>query len=464
MPISANGACGDHRETGFDSGISGRNITVTGVWKSAITPEPMKYLLLLFASITALLPDPALSQEGGPDWGVDFQSFAIGTFAARTHSERPPGPEARNFLLAEERLRLELNLWTEVAEAEALVKLDGVHDAVTGDFYLDLREAYLDFTRGQADFRFGRQIATWGVGDFLFINDIFPKDWVSFFSGRPLEYLKLGVDALRGRYSSDAINAELMVIPRFEPDNLPTPKRFLLFDEFASTATRNQTRSDTGVDNPEVALRLYRRFRNYDVSAYMYRGYWRSPSQLIDDPGNPAEITQLFPALSTYGLSAQGQSLGGVISLEAGYYDSRDDRAGDNVSIPNSQARLLVGYRKQLAEDVTLGLQYYVEMMMDFTAYENSLPADGKRNRKYRDFATLSLSRFLQHQTWKLSLFAFYGPVEQDYLIQPRVAYRFSDNFSTVLGANFFGGRTRTSFFGQFDRNDNIYLTLRYDF
>ena len=240
MPISANGACGDHRETGFDSGISGRNITVTGVWKSAITPEPMKYLLLLFASITALLPDPALSQEGGPDWGVDFQSFAIGTFAARTHSERPPGPEARNFLLAEERLRLELNLWTEVAEAEALVKLDGVHDAVTGDFYLDLREAYLDFTRGQADFRFGRQIATWGVGDFLFINDIFPKDWVSFFSGRPLEYLKLGVDALRGRYSSDAINAELMVIPRFDPDNLPTPKRFLLFDEIGRASCRER--------------------------------------------------------------------------------------------------------------------------------------------------------------------------------------------------------------------------------
>jgi len=464
MPISANGACGDRREAGFDSGIPGRNTTVTDVWKSAITPETMKYLLLLFALITALLPGPALSQEGGSDWGVDFQSFAFGTFAARTHSEKPPGPEARNFLLAEERLRLELNLWTEVADAEALVKLDGVHDAVTGDFTLDLREAYLDFTRGQADFRLGRQIATWGVGDFLFINDVFPKDWVSFFSGRPLEYLKLGVDALRGRYSSDAINGELLVIPRFAPDNLPTPERFLLFDAFASAATRNQTRPDTGVDNPEVALRLYRRFRNYDVSAYLYRGYWRSPGQPVDDPINPMEVTQFFPALSTYGLSAQGQSLGGVISLEAGYYDSRDDRSGDNVSIRNSQARFLVGYRKQLSEDVTLGLQYYVELMMDYTAYENSLPADGKRNRKYLDFATLSLSRFLQHQTWKLSLFAFYGPVEQDYLIQPRVAYRFSDNFSTVLGANFFGGRTRTSFFGQFDRNDNIYLTLRYDF
>jgi hypothetical protein len=424
----------------------------------------MKYFPLLFASILALYSGPSLSQDGTPDWGIDFQSFVFGTFTARTHSERPPGPEGRRFLLAEERLRLELNLWTEVAEAEVMVKLDGVHDAVSGDFYLDLREAYLDFTRGKADFRLGRQIATWGVGDFLFINDVFPKNWVSFFSGRPLEYLKLGTDALRGRYSSDAVNAELLIIPRFRPDTLPTLERFLLFDDFASAAGRNETMPDTGFDNPEVALRLYRQFRDYDVSAYTYRGYWRSPSQLIDEPINPMDVTQFFPALSTWGLSAQGQSLGGVISLEAGYYDSRDDRAGDNVAIPNSQARFLVGYRKQLSEDTTLGLQYYVEKMMDFTAYENSLPDDGKRSEKYRDIITLSMNRFLQHQAWELSLFAFYSPAEQDYLLQPRVAYRFSDNFSAVLGANIFGGKTRTTFFGQFDRNDNVYLTLRYDF
>jgi hypothetical protein len=424
----------------------------------------MRYLLLLFASVSVLLPGLALSQDGGADWGIDFQSFAFGTFSLRTHSVRPPGPEGRRFLLAEERLRLELNLWTEVAETEVLVKLDGVHDAVTGEFYLDLREAYLDFTRGKADFRLGRQIATWGVGDFLFINDVFPKDWVSFFSGRPLEYLKLGVDALRGRYSSDVINAELLVIPRFEPDTLPTPERFLLFNNFVSAAGRNELMPDTGFDKPEVALRLYRQFRDYDVSAYMYRGYWRSPSQLIDDPVNPMDVTQFFPALSTWGLSAQGQSLGGVISLEAGYYDSREDRAGDNVAIPNSQARFLVGYQRQLSEETTLGLQYYVEVMMNFTAYENALPAGGKRNEKYRDIVTLRLGRFLQHQTWELSLFAFYSRAERDYLVQPRASYRVSDNFSAVLGANFFGGKTRMTFFGQFDRNDNIYLTLRYDF
>ncbi len=429
-----------------------------------MTPETMKFIPLLFASFAVLLSGPVRSQEGGNDWGIDVQSFVFGTFTARTHSEKPPGSEGRRFLLAEERLRLELNIWTDMAEAEVLVKLDGVHDAVAREFRLDLREAYLDFTTGKTDFRLGRQIATWGVGDLLFINDFFPKNWVSFFSGRPLEYLKLGVDALRGRYSSDVLNVELLIIPRFEPDTLPTLRRFFLHDDFASVAGRSEYLPDTGFDNPEVAARFYRRFGDFDVSAYMYRGYWRSPSQLADNPLNPTQVTQIYPALTTYGLSAQGQSLGGVVSLETGYYDSRDDRAGDNAAVPNSQARFLVGYQKQLAEDLTLGLQYYAEIMMDFTGYENALPAGLSRKEKYRDIVTLSLSRFLQHQTWELALFAFYSPAEQDYLIQPRVAYRVSDNFSAAIGANLFGGEHRTTFFGQFNRNDNVYLTLRYDF
>lgn len=63
-----------------------------------------------------------------------------------------------------------------------------------GEFDVDLREAYLDYTTENCDFRLGRQFVTWGVGDLLFINDVFSKDYVSFFAGRPLEYLKIEVD------------------------------------------------------------------------------------------------------------------------------------------------------------------------------------------------------------------------------------------------------------------------------
>jgi predicted porin len=250
----------------------------------------------------------------------------------------------------------------------------------------------------------------------------------------------------------------------FTPDTLPTPRRFFLHDDFADVADRLQVLPDTGIDNPEVALRVYRRVGSFDAAAYAYRGYWRSPGQEPDDYDVPTQVTHFFPRLSVYGVSAQGQAMGGVLSLEGGYYDSRDDNAGVNAAISNSEVRFLLGYQKQLSDDFTLGAQYYAEAMMDFDDYKRALPDTSTAKKKYHDIVTLRLTRLLKHQTWMLSLFVFYSPEEKDYLLQPQVDYRVSDKFSTTLGANLFGGEKQTTFFGQFDRNDNLYLTLRYDF
>jgi len=421
-------------------------------------------LPLLCAAIAFASSAAAFSPDTGGPWGLDLQGFALGNFSLRTTGQVPAGPEGRDLLLGEERLRLDLTAWTEAVEAQLRVKLDGVHDAVAEELDLDLREAYLDYTAGDLDFRLGRQITTWGVGDLLFINDVFPKDWVSFFSGRPLEYLKIGVDGLRLRYSTDLLNGELLAIPRFEPDTLPTPKRFFLYDPLASVTDRHEELPETTLDHTELALRLYRRVAGFDVSAYAYRGHWRSPGQRADDPISPTRITMFYPPLSVLGLSAQGQALAGVVSLEGGYYDSRDDEDGDDPTIPNSQSRFLVGYQKQLWKDFTLGTQYYAEIMEDHGAYERSLPAGFARQEEYRDLVTLRLTQFLRYETWKLSLFAFYSPVEVDYLLQPEISYKFSDRFSTAVGANLFGGEEKTTFLGQFDDDTNVYLSARYDF
>ena len=58
----------------------------------------------------------------------------------------------------------------------------------TGGGWLDLRQASVAFSPAKfADVKIGRQILTWGTGDLIFINDLFPKDWQSFFIGRVME-------------------------------------------------------------------------------------------------------------------------------------------------------------------------------------------------------------------------------------------------------------------------------------
>jgi len=417
----------------------------------------MRYAYHTLLLILMLSVEPVLSAD------IETHGFLLLNYAGRTMDERPAQNNS-DFLLGEERLRLDVSAWAQKIEASARFKGDLFHDAVDDKAELEVREAYVDYTTGNFDARLGRQIATWGVGDLLFINDVFPKDWVSFFSGRSLEYLKVGVDGARVRFSGETVNAELMLIPFFTPDTLPTPARFFLYDPLATVTNRVETQPTSTYDNSELALRLYRRAGEFDVAAYLYKGFWRSPSMRPDDPVAPTQIDLFYSELYVYGVSAQGNALGGVLSLETGYYDSRDDRNGNDPAIANSQSRFLIGYQRQLKQDLTLGVQYYTEIMADYDQYKQSLPAGFAAQRRYRVTVTLRLEQLLMHQTLRLSLFTFYSPADDDYLVQPKMSYQFSDELSATLGANLFGGKKETTFLGQFDKNDNLYLSARFDF
>lgn len=394
----------------------------------------------------------------------ELHGFLLGAVSARVTGERPPGGDGGDFVLGEERLRLDLKAAAPSGGAFLRVKGDAFHDAVTNEIHGDLREAYAGYTKGPVDLRFGRQIVTWGVGDLFYINDIFPKDWESFFSGRPMEYLKLGTDGFRTQIFSKILNADLVVVPFFTPDRFPSAERFFLFDPFSAVPNRIQTEPEARFSNIESAVRLYRRVAGADLSLYFYRGFWRGPSARADDPVAPTTVTEFHPPLFVYGLNLQRNLVGGVMSLEGGFYDSRDDNDGNDPTIPNPQWRFLAGYQRELWRDFTAGLQFYGEIMDRYGAYRGVLPAGFPLQDRFRGVVSARLTQWLRYQTWKLSLFAAMSPTDVDYFLQPEISCRVTDNLGLAVGANAFGGRDDTTFFGQLERNDNVFLNVRYDF
>ena len=403
----------------------------------------------------------ALAEDGSPSL-LSLHGFLLAETTGRITGQRPPGGDGSDFVLAEERLRLEVD--GGAGGAQFLAKGEVAHDAIANEVAVDLREAYVSYAIGPADFRLGRIIATWGTGDLFFINDVFPKDWESFFSGRPLEYLKLGVDGLQARLSTPVVDVELVAVPFFTPDTLPSPARFSSFFPYAGIPGQREELPPSRFSNTEVAARLYRQVAGFDVSLYAYRGFSRMPSVRLDDPVAPTVATRFYPALSTYGASAQRNLLEGALSVEAGYYDSREDRAGSDPSIPNSQWRFLAGYQRELWPDFTAGLQLYGELMASYAAYRSSLPPGAPRQDEFRGVLSLRLTRLLDYQAWRLSVFVAYSPMDEDYFVQPEVSYKVTDALSVRAGANVLGGRHDWTFFGQFDRNDNVFVAGRLDF
>ncbi len=392
---------------------------------------------------------------------VSLHGFVQGNYAARVTGKDLPGPEGGDFVFAEERLQLKLSASSE--RAAFALKTDFFHDAIAEQTDLELRESYLDAVAGPVDLRAGRQIITWGIGDLLFINDLFPKDWGAFFSGRPLEYLKVGSDALKLDLGADWLAAELVVIPFFEADRLPPPDRFFVLDPFPGMPrVVEEPRAEFG--NTELAARLYRTVRGFDVALYFYRGFFRIPAMQPDTAVPPTRAELFFPQLMTYGASARGNAFGGAVSLEVGYYDSVDDRSGRDPWVPNSEVRYLAGYQRQLGADFAAGLQYYAEYMGNHRDFLATLPPGFPARDRLRQLVTLRVMRLLAYQTLRLGLFAFYSPTDEDYDLSPEARYSVNDAMWVSLSAHLLGGNDRTTFFGQLRDNDNVSLALRYEF
>ncbi|MBI5049413.1 MAG: hypothetical protein HZC11_00685 [Nitrospirae bacterium] len=390
---------------------------------------------------------------------ISVHGFLQGNYSADLDRSNPDGGD---FKWAEERVQLKLD-----ANKEAFhlfLKTDAFYDHVEEEAETELREGYSDFTTSKWDLRIGRQVITWGLGDLIFINDIFPKDYEAFFSGRPMEYLKKGVDGIKiGMYPS-FVSTELVIIPFFEPNVYPQDNSFYMFAPMPTVANRVEEEPKSKVDNTEIALRLYRDAAGFDGSLYFYRGFFRQPSMLPDSMSAPSRIVLFYSVLSVYGASIQGRLLDGIMSLEGGYYDSRQDRDGTEPMTPNSQTRFLVGYQRQIWEDFTMAFQYYGEYMSDYSGYEKNLPSGFPKERKLHDIFTVRLTQFLRHQTLRLSFFSFWSLSDGDYMLVPEIKYNFSDHVWAAVGANVFGSGEDWSQFGQLDKNDNIYLQLRYEF
>jgi hypothetical protein len=165
--------------------------------------------------------DDEWEDEGGLSW----TGFVESAYGRRLDAD-PNGLQRRT--LGDLRARIETE-WS--AEAFRLTfKGDLLFDDYESESEAELRELAIQATpRSSIDLKVGRQVLTWGTGDLIFLNDLFPKNWVSFFFGREDDYLKDPSDAVRLTWYTDAVNVDVVWSPEFDPDNYLTGARASFF-------------------------------------------------------------------------------------------------------------------------------------------------------------------------------------------------------------------------------------------
>jgi hypothetical protein len=400
---------------------------------------------------------------------VEVHGFVDVRAGLRTQND----PNQKDLSLGEARFQLALERMWE--QATITLRADLLYDDVTeehewdieaGTGWLDLREASLSLYPAEVvELKLGRQILTWGTGDMLFINDLFPKDWQAFFSGRDVEYLKAPSDALLvSLFPEDIVDIYVVWTPRFDPDRYIRGERLSYWNPMlgavaGQNAIIDPVLPDEWIEDDELAVRVARNIEGYDVSLYAYDGFWKNPEGMDAETGQA-----IFPRLAAYGASVNGNLMGGVVNAEYGYYDSRDDRDGIDPLLPNSEQRVLLGYEREIGTDLTLGVQYYLEYMQDYDGYLAGLPVGSPAAERDRHVVTARLTKMAMGQTLTLSLFAYYSPSDRDAYLRPSVKYKVSDAMLLTAGGNVFLGEEDYTFFGQFADNNNVYAGARYSF
>lgn len=430
----------------------------------------------MYKTTLLLLLGVASSAVNAKDIGIDFDididmnesakafapkvvdnDYVRGWLDYRTSSRYNDHPDNGNKIINE--LRGQVETVNYFSQFETHLRVDGLIDRALEKESIDVREAYIKGAPAKwVDIAVGRQIMLWTTADLLFVNDLFPKDYTSFYAGRDAEqeYLMLPVDAFN--FSFYVLGGEFDIVyqPEFKAYEFPTGERLSFYNKLTSSiAGENDVFAAQDNDDDVIYLRYLTQIGSLEIGVYAYDGYWYSPLG-VDTTTNRA----YYPKLQSLGVSGRASLAGGIATGEIAYYNSPEDNAGSNPYVINDSIRAYTGYEHEVVKDLTMSVQYYIEEIQQYDNYV----ASGGTDKEHYTLWTLRLTQNFLKQTLTLGTFIYYSPTDDDQYTRINLYYSPSDKWKLSLGISDFSGKYNTTRHGQLEQNSAVYASVRRNF
>jgi hypothetical protein len=339
---------------------------------------------------------------------------------------------------------------------------------------VSLREAILAVSRGDLDVRLGRQQIVWGEAIGTFVTDVVnPRDFREFILPDFSE-LRIPIWALDATYRlTEGVSFEGVWTPDTRSHTLP--KRGAEF-QFASIPFRFRNpvirlpdaQDEWSLARSEGGFRLSALRDGWDTSLIYYDGADKSPvlfQRRLPQPTGPDVIALVpgHPRLhivgATLGKSVEPVVVRGEIALTIGKrYETTDLGDRDGV-VRRDTLDYLVGVDYTFFAQVDAALQISQKILAG--------PATNLTRGAVEDQVTTSVALrlttgFLDNSLTPTVLFVV-NVNRADFRLSPRIDYLVGGAMTLSVGADLFEGRPRT-LYGQFDRNDRVWLTTTWRF
>ena len=348
---------------------------------------------------------------------------------------------------------------------------------------IQLRELYADLYFDQSDLRIGIQKIIWGRAAGGFIADILtPVDLREFLTQDP-DDLRFGLTALNYTRYFGANSLQIVASPLFQPDLLPPPdsRWFPVQDIPSPLPIRFQDdKIENNFSDIQLALRYgYRSSPGFDLDLYLMN--WSHPM-----PAYAININFLdLPDLATVSLTeTYNQSLMAgfssairlgsnfTLNIESMYVNRRvftylpvSTELLEN-SLTDIQSAFQLLQEFELRDDgylvekpwlnsmfgfqtdqlgFTISAQAYLEAIVDYE--DRILP------QKYFPYVSVLLNRSFLRERLQTVILTRYNINAEDFWSQIQGVYEFDDGIEIALGANLFGGKDTSPFYGHFTFN-----------
>ncbi|MDY0011741.1 MAG: hypothetical protein RBS40_02470 [Rhodocyclaceae bacterium] len=319
-----------------------------------------------------------------------------------------------------------------------------------------IRDAYVDISHGDWDYRLGRQQVVWGEMVGLFFADVVSARDVREFYLPEFSALRIPQWAARAEYFKDDFHAEFLWIPVPSFDLVGKPgAEFYPFNPGPGGRILSEDKPGVRPGNGNWGLRLSALRGGWDLSAFYYRSLDVSPSF------HPLGAGVFEPRHDRL------RQFGGTLAKDFGDFVLKGELVHTHGRSFNTFSWAAgAGMKASDTLDYVVGVDVPVEDRWRFNAqvfarvFYDRDPSMGVERQE--PGASLLVNRRFNH-TLEAEALLVSSLNRNDYMFRPKVIWKFAPDWRGQAGLDVFGGKAQ-GLFGPYAQRDRAYLEVRRDF
>lgn len=315
-----------------------------------------------------------------------------------------------------------------------------------------LREAYLDFSAGDWEFRLGRQHVVWGEVVGLFVADVVSaKDWREFYLPE-FESMRIPQWAARAEYFAGDTHLEWLWVPVAGYDEVGKPGAEFFPYPLPDDTHVEHLRPSRALSKSSWGMRASRLMAGWDVSLFYYQSQAVSPTLYVVEPGRYQWRHDRIKQLGATFSKDFGEFVlkGEIVDTRGRRYPVMDEQ-GFAYPASSRVTDYVLGVDVPLASDWRVNVQYFGSTLDD---HDRRMLAD-KREHGVTFQAVHQFS-----PKWEAELLYVSMLGRSDHMLRPKLIWHLAPAWRGIVGADIFGGGAE-GVFGRFDDRDRVYVELR---